>query len=148
MYCDDTVSIWQATGTPLPLSSSQMVWIKEACFSWTVWLGQVSGRAVTRLGWQPVTEREGAEAKLSSGGVLTTFGLKGGSISFLSSSSQLISRNKGCWRMSPLTPSLFSGSLTKSCKGAERAWFTSEMRLAALHQVVCITRGMSNLPFH
>lgn len=46
--------------------------------------------------------------------LLTTLGLNGGSISFFSSSSQLISRNKGCWRMSPLTPSLFSGSLTKS----------------------------------
>lgn len=46
--------------------------------------------------------------------LLTTLGLNGGSISFLSSSSQLISRNKGCWRMSPLTPSLCSGSLTKS----------------------------------
>lgn len=48
------------------------------------------------------------------GWVLTTLGRNGGSISFLSSSSQLISRNKGCWRMSPLTPSLFSGSLTNS----------------------------------
>ena len=51
--------------------------------------------------------------------ILTTLGLNGGSISFLSSSSQLISRNKGCWRMSPLTPRRFSGSLTKSWKGAE-----------------------------
>lgn len=51
---------------------------------------------------------------VTAGLLLTTLGLNGGSISFLSSSSQLISRNRGCWRMSPLTPSLFSGSLTKS----------------------------------
>lgn len=66
MNSDDTVSIWQATATPLPLSSSQMVGIREACSSRTVWLGQVSGSAVTCLGQQPVIGRVGIKAKLSS----------------------------------------------------------------------------------
>lgn len=84
---------------------------------------RASSRAsVTWSGQQFV--REG-EIKPPYRGVPTTLGLNGGSISFFSSSSQLISRNKGCWRMSPLTPSLFSGSLTKSWRGAERGQFTS-----------------------
>lgn len=105
-------------GTPPPPTSDLVKWC-----GWSMFLPRVGRGQVTAC-----DKRRWAEATPSSGRVLTTFGLKGGSISFLSSSSQLISRNKGCWRMSPRTPSLFSGSLTKSCKGAERECFMSAAR--------------------
>lgn len=54
-----------------------------------------------------------------------TLGWKGGSVSFLSSSSQLISWNIGCWWASPLTLSLFSGFLTKSFTKRSLAPFSS-----------------------
>lgn len=49
----------------------------------------------------------------------TTLGLKGGSTSLLSKAGQSIILKKGCKRMSPTTPSLRVGSLSKNCRKSE-----------------------------